>query len=160
MFSCFSRNTSSPSSISLSLSPFILSSFTQLMSDAFRGISGSFGDFRSIVFIVTSQVTSSTVDRENSSHPKSISPKSTSAALYPSAPSISSIFALHSFFYVIRFHPIHFLFFTTNLNLLFSRLSRIFYLFSISILKYKVSTLLFIHTPKILSPLSITNYII
>ena len=139
-------------------SPPFLSPFIPFTCDAFEVIRVNYR-IRKYRFIVASQVTSSTIDHENSSHPKSISPKSTSAALYPPAPSISSIFALHSF-YVIRFYPIHFLFFTTKPTHLFLRLSRIFYLFSISILKYKVSTLPFIHTPKILSPLSITNYII
>ena len=55
-------------------SPPILSHFIHFTFEAYRGYSGSFGGFRSIVFIVASQVSSSIVDRENSSHPNILSP--------------------------------------------------------------------------------------
>ena len=65
----FSRNLFISAFYLPSFSPSILSPFIHFTSEAYRGYSGSFGDFGSIVFMVASQVSSSIVDRENSLHP-------------------------------------------------------------------------------------------
>ena len=75
--------------------PPALSTFIFIKSEAYRGFSGSFGDFGSIVFIVANQVTSSIVDCENSLLPKIISP-------LLDRPSLSSFF---STLYFLRLVP-------------------------------------------------------
>ena len=102
----------------LSPSPFlppVLSTFIVIKSKAYRGFSGLFGDFESIVFIVNNQVTSSIVDRGNSSHPKIVSP-------LLDHPSLSSFFSILYFLSLLLSPPyrsiITISLFTLSLNLI------------------------------------------
>ena len=98
---------SSPASYSFRVlssfySPSILFAFTQLTSDAFRGNSGSFGDFGSIFFIVTDQVTSSIIYMNNISYPEirksNIWPFSDFSSISHLLPSLSL------YFHIIIYH--------------------------------------------------------